>query len=66
VSDPEPDYKAKYFELLFAVGLKHAGESRHETALRYIRQAEEPSNEAVAAKPADWTEDAHGYTVLKP
>ncbi len=36
----ELDYKAKYFELLYAVGNKHAGESRHDTALRYIRQAE--------------------------
>lgn len=31
----------KYNELLYAVGQKYPGESRHETALRYIRQAEE-------------------------
>ena len=31
---------ARYQELIFAVGKKWVGESRHETALRYIRQAE--------------------------
>lgn len=30
-----------YSELIDAVGSKHPGESRHETALRYIREAEE-------------------------
>jgi hypothetical protein len=30
----------KYHELLYAVGNKYEGETRHETALRYIRQAE--------------------------
>jgi hypothetical protein len=34
------ELEAKYNELLFAVAHKHPGESRHETALRYIRQAE--------------------------
>ena len=34
------DVRAKYDELLYAVGNKYPGESRHETALRYIRQAE--------------------------
>lgn len=34
------DVSEKYFELLFAVAKKHQGETRHETALRYIRQAE--------------------------
>jgi hypothetical protein len=29
-----------YEELLFAVGNKHPDETRHQTALRYIRQAE--------------------------
>ena len=29
-----------YEELLLAVGNKHPGETRHQTALRYIRQAE--------------------------
>lgn len=31
----------RYNELLYAVGKKTEGETRHETALRYIRQAEE-------------------------
>ena len=30
----------KYEELLYAVGRKYEGESRHETALRYIRERE--------------------------
>lgn len=30
----------KYYELLLQVGNKYPGESRHETALRYLRQAE--------------------------
>ena len=34
------DYKEKYHELLYAVAKKHPGESRHETALRYIKNAE--------------------------
>lgn len=34
----------KYDELLYAVGNKHPNETRHETALRYIRQAEAVSN----------------------
>lgn len=37
---------AKYQELLYAVGNKHSGESRHETALRYIRNAEESNGPA--------------------
>lgn len=31
-----------YHELLYAVGMKWPGETRRQTALRYIRQAEEP------------------------
>lgn len=34
----------KYNELIMAVGNKFPGESRHETALRYIRRMEEPSD----------------------
>lgn len=30
----------RYYELLYAVEKKHPGETRHETALRYIREAE--------------------------
>jgi len=35
----------KYNELIFAVGNKHDGETRHQTALRYIKQAEDTSNQ---------------------
>ena len=31
-----------YEELLFAVGNKYPGETRHQTALRYIQRAEVP------------------------
>ena len=33
------EVEEKYYELLFAVGIKFPNETRHETALRYIRQA---------------------------
>jgi hypothetical protein len=39
-----------YEELLYAVGKKHPGETRHQTALRYIQLAEKPR--AVAAQSA--------------
>ena len=32
------DYEKLYLELLYAVENKYPGESRHETALRYIRE----------------------------
>ena len=38
----------KYSELIFAVGNKYQGETRHETALRYIKQAEQGSGEEQA------------------
>src|SRR5690349_13637758 len=34
------DYKALYMELLYAVARKWPGETRHQTALRYIQRAE--------------------------
>ncbi len=34
--------REQYNELLYAVGNKYYGETRHQTALRYIRQAEAP------------------------
>lgn len=40
------DYIGLYNELLFAVGNAFPNESRHETALRYIREAELSSGEA--------------------
>lgn len=49
--------QALYHELLFAVANKHPGETRHETALRYIRQAENPGTaqmQAQQAKPTNW------------
>jgi Lar family restriction alleviation protein len=33
--------REKYEELIYAVSIKHPQEDRHETALRYIRQAEQ-------------------------
>lgn len=39
--EPEPCvWREKYNELLFAVARAYPGESRHETALRYIREKE--------------------------
>lgn len=40
--------RAMYNELLYAVSHKYPGESRHETALRYIRQAERGGDESGA------------------
>ena len=40
----------KYMELLHAVESKHPGESRHETALRYIRKAEQHDGVAVTVE----------------
>jgi hypothetical protein len=40
--------RESYYQLLFAVGNKYEGESRHQTALRYIIAAERPSDAALA------------------
>ena len=40
-----------YEELLFAVGNKYPGETRHQTALRYIQQAEAPR---ISAAQCEW------------
>ena len=37
--------REKYNELIMAVESKYEGESRHETALRYIKEAERGGNE---------------------
>ncbi len=37
-------YKTLYYELLMAVSHKYQSETRHETALRYIKQAEISDN----------------------
>jgi hypothetical protein len=34
------EIKDKYYELILAVGNKYDGETRHQTALKYIRKAE--------------------------
>lgn len=39
-----------YHQLIFSVGKCYEGETRHETALRYVLQAEQPSGEAEKAK----------------
>jgi hypothetical protein len=44
---PQDDTAEKYSELIYAVETKHPNETRHETALRRIRQAE--SSDCVAA-----------------
>ena len=40
----DPNIKDKYYELILAVERKHRGETRHETALRYIKEAEKGNN----------------------
>ena len=42
--DDRDEAQRLHQELLFEVATKHPRESRHETALRYIRQAETRSN----------------------
>jgi len=48
------ELEKKYYELIYAVATKHPNESRHETALRYIREREEHagSGSQVEAKDA--------------
>ncbi len=36
--------EGRYNELIMCVGMKHEHETRHETALRYLRRAEEPTD----------------------
>ena len=42
------EVEKQYRELLYAVGNKYEGESRHQTALRYIQQAEVYDSAAIA------------------
>jgi len=42
---------ASYNELLYAVAQKHPNESRHDTALRYLREHERPSGQAQSSRP---------------
>lgn len=46
-----------YNELIYQVGMKHDGETRHQTALRYIKQAEEGSHQENQAMDAERKED---------
>lgn len=40
----QDDARKEYWELLFAVASCHPDETRHQTALRYINERENPSN----------------------
>ena len=37
---PSKQWRSEYYQLIMAVETKFPGETRHETALRYIREAE--------------------------
>ena len=51
---PDDPVHASYMELIYAVARKWAGETRHQTALRYILERENmPSNPAAAKREAD-------------
>ena len=43
----ESEYKTKYYQLIMEVGNKYPNETRHETALRYIKESE--SNTSLSA-----------------
>jgi hypothetical protein len=69
---PECDFKTRYFELILEVGTVHEGESRHATALRYVREREalehEPAALSAIPQPAEvvgpaWRDkpDAEGW-----
>ena len=47
----EKGCEEKYSELLMAVGNKYEGETRHETALRYLRRAEQGNSTASKTTP---------------
>ena len=53
------DYKALYEELLLAVHSTFPGETRHQTALRYIREAEQAANTCWTAQ--QQSIGAHGF-----
>jgi len=57
------DYEKEYFtlldkynELIYAVERKFDNESRHQTALRYIRELERMTNNTPPARPTPWVE----------
>uniref|UniRef100_A0A6M3L026 Uncharacterized protein n=1 Tax=viral metagenome TaxID=1070528 RepID=A0A6M3L026_9ZZZZ len=49
MKDERDEFKNKYHELIRAVGNKYKGETRHETALRYIKIAEQSLEGQVGA-----------------
>jgi len=49
-SDSREDVSEKYNELIFAVCHKYEGETRHETALKYIREREDVSGALTKAE----------------
>lgn len=50
----------QYHELLYAVASKHDGETRHETALRYIREREERTEGPASSSPNTKVTQMHG------
>jgi len=51
--------RAAYYQLIYEVGTKHEGESRHDTARRYIRERENRI-EGPACESLQNTETCHG------
>ncbi len=47
----------KYHDLLYQVARKHPGESRHETAKRYIQEAETPQDNTEASATIEQEKD---------
>ncbi len=52
--------KKDYYELIMAVGNKYEGETRHETALRYIFDAEKGSGEVMGDVSLADTQESEG------
>ena len=49
-ADEVETLEVRYYELLYAVASKHEGETRHETALRYIVERENSALEGSVAQ----------------
>jgi hypothetical protein len=43
------DFKERYYDLIYQVGNKYPGESRHDTAKRYLQRAEQTGSDGQAA-----------------
>ncbi len=67
---PEPDglFKIKelYEELIMAVASKYQGETRHETALKYINQAEEGRSRPAKQEKDEAGVSTHNVTHWEP